>query len=174
MPVSKNARLVSRKTIHIEWGDCDPAQIVHFPRYFAYFDACTATLFQKAGLLKRKMLTTYQIVGIPLVDVHASFKSPSRFSDNVIVESEIIEWGRSSFRVRHRLFNKDILAVECFETRVWAALSATDPERIESKPVPREVMARFSATESGSTKMSRSKISGNTNSRSETSRSKKR
>ena len=90
------------------------------------------------------MLKTYQIVGIPLVDVRASFKSPSRFSDTVTVESEITEWGRSSFCVRHRLFNKNVLAVECLETRVWAALSATDPERIESKPVPQEVIERFS------------------------------
>lgn len=141
-------KLVSRKTIHIEWGDCDPAQIVHFPRYFAYFDACTAALFQKAGLLKRQMLKTYQIIGIPLVDVHASFKTPSRFSDTVIVESEVAEWGRTSFRVRHRLFNKDVLSVECLETRVWAALSPTDPDRIEGKPVPQEVKDRFSAARS--------------------------
>jgi 4-hydroxybenzoyl-CoA thioesterase len=118
---------------------------VFYPRYFAYFDACTTALFKKAGLSKRQMLKTYQIVGIPLVDVHASFKVPSRFSDTVIVESEIAEWRRSSFCVRHRLFNKNVLAVECFEIRVWAAVSEADPERIESKSVPREVIAKFSA-----------------------------
>jgi len=143
--VSKQANITNRKKIHIEWGDCDPAQIVYYPRYFAYFDACTAALFKKAGLSKREMLKTYQIVGIPMVDLRASFKVPSRFSDTVIVESEITKWGRSSFCVRHRLYNRNILAVECFEIRVWAALSATDPEKIESRPIPREVVARFSA-----------------------------
>jgi 4-hydroxybenzoyl-CoA thioesterase len=143
--VSKKAAIINRKTIDIEWGDCDPAQIVHFPRYFAYFDACTTALFKKAGLLKRQMLKTYQIIGIPLVDVRTSFKAPSRFSDTVIVESEITEWGRSSFCVRHRLFNKDVLAVECFETRVWAAVANDDPECIQSKPVPLEVIEKFSA-----------------------------
>jgi 4-hydroxybenzoyl-CoA thioesterase len=137
--------LTNRKTIQIEWGDCDPAQIVYFPRYFAYFDACTTALFQKAGLPKREMLKTYQIIGIPMVDLRASFKSPSRLSDKVVVESEITEWRRSSFSVRHRLFNKNVLAVECFEIRVWAVLSSTDPERIEGQPVPREVIERFSA-----------------------------
>jgi 4-hydroxybenzoyl-CoA thioesterase len=156
--VSKKAKIVSRKKIFIEWGDCDPARIVYFPRYFAYFDACTTALFKKAGLVKREMLKTYQIIGIPLVDVRASFKAPSRFSDTVTVESEITGWGRSSFCVRHRLFNKDVLAVECFETRVWAALSATNPERIESKPVPQEIIERFSARkDAGNPKNSRSK-----------------
>jgi 4-hydroxybenzoyl-CoA thioesterase len=143
--VGKKANLTSRKTISIEWGDCDPAQIVYYPRYLAYFDACTTALFQKAGLSKRQMLKTYQIVGIPLVDLRASFKVPSRLSDTVIVESEITEWRRSSFCVRHQLFNKSVLAVECFEIRVWAVVSESDPEQIESKPVPREVIEMFSA-----------------------------
>jgi 4-hydroxybenzoyl-CoA thioesterase len=137
--------LTNRKTIQVEWGDCDPAQIVYYPRYFAYFDACTTALFKKAGLVKRQMLKTYQIVGIPMVDLRASFKAPSRFSDTVVVESEITEWRRSSFSVRHRLFNKNVLAAECFEIRVWTAVSESDPERIESKPVPREVVEMFSA-----------------------------
>ncbi|MGA6980010.1 MAG: acyl-CoA thioesterase [Candidatus Sulfotelmatobacter sp.] len=144
--MSKKTNLTNRKTIHIEWGDCDPAQIVYFPRYLEYFDACTAALFNKAGLPKRQMLKTYDIVGIPLVEVRASFNAPSRFSDSVVVESEITKWRRSSFSVHHRLFNKDsVLAVECFEVRVWAAASEADPERIESKPVPREVIRMFSA-----------------------------
>ena len=83
-----------------------------------------------------------------MVDLRASFKVPSRFSDTVVVESEITEWRRSSFSVRHRLFNKGVLAVECFEIRVWAAVSESDPERIESKPVPREVIEKFSVERS--------------------------
>ena len=136
--------LTNRKAIHIEWGDCDPAQIVHYPRYLTYFDACTTALFKKAGLSKRQMLKTYQIVGIPMVDLRASFKAPSRFSDTVVVESEITEWSRSSFCVRHRLFNKHVLAVECSEIRVWAVTSEADPDQIESRPVPHEVIERFS------------------------------
>jgi 4-hydroxybenzoyl-CoA thioesterase len=147
--VSKRANLTNRKTIQIEWGDCDPAQIVHFPRYLAYFDACTTALFKKAGLAKRQMLKTWGIVGIPVVDLRASFKAPSRFTDTVIVESEITEWRRSSFCVHHRLFNKNVLAVECFEIRVWTAVSQADPERIEGKPVPREVIAMFSGKNQG-------------------------
>ena len=135
--------IVSRRTIDIEWGDCDPAQIVHFPRYFNYFDACTTALFKKAGLTKRKMLKTYRIIGVPMVDVRATFIAPSRFSDSVVIESEVTEWRRSSFCVRHRLFNQKLLAVECFETRVWTARSPLGEEEIESKPVPQKVIAMF-------------------------------
>jgi len=62
---------VHRKQIYVEWGDCDPAGIVYYPRYFEYFDACTNALFESAGLPKPDLLRTYGIMGIPLVEAHA-------------------------------------------------------------------------------------------------------
>jgi 4-hydroxybenzoyl-CoA thioesterase len=135
--------MINRKTIHIEWGDCDPAQIVYYPRYFEYFDSCTAALFAKAGMSKHEMLKTYGIIGYPLVEVRSRFMAPSHFSEDVVVESEVIEWRNSSFCIQHRLFKGKTLAVECLETRVWAVRSATDPEKIQSRPIPREVIERF-------------------------------
>ena len=135
--------LTNRKTIHIEWGDCDPAGIVYYPRYFAYFDNCTSALFQAADLPKYQMLKTYGIMGIPMVDTRARFVAPSRFGDEVVVESSIVQWNRSSFEVYHQLFRGDVLAVECWETRVWAGRVEGDPEKIEGRAVPDEVIARF-------------------------------
>jgi 4-hydroxybenzoyl-CoA thioesterase len=137
--------LTNRKTIHVEWGDCDPAGIVYYPRYFAYFDNCTAALFEAAGLPKHEMLKTYGILGIPMVDTRARFLAPSKFGDDIVIESSITEWRRSSFDVQHKVFKGDLLAVECFETRVWAVRSKNDPETIEGQAVPQDVMARFGA-----------------------------
>ena len=39
--------LKNTRTIRIQWGDCDPAGIVFYPRYFEWFDACTILLFEK-------------------------------------------------------------------------------------------------------------------------------
>ena len=140
--------LRNRKKIHIEWGDCDPAGIVYYPRYFAYFDNCTAALFAAAGLPKHEMLRDYQIVGIPMVDTRARFLAPSRFGDDVEVETAIVEWRRSSFDVQHRLFHGEKLAVECFETRVWAARN--DFGGIEGRPVPDDVIQKLGGARSGS------------------------
>jgi 4-hydroxybenzoyl-CoA thioesterase len=137
--------LSNKKTIHIEWGDCDPAGIVYYPRYFAYFDNCTAALFEAAGLPKYQMLKTYGIVGIPMVDTRARFLAPSKFGDDIVVESCISEWRRSSFDVQHKVFKGNLLAVECSETRVWAVRSKTDPDGIEGMAVPQDVIARFGA-----------------------------
>jgi len=141
-----------RKTISIEWGDCDPANIVYFPRYFEYFDGCTTALFTHLGLAKPKLFEKYGIIGIPVVDVKARFIAPSRFSNEVVVQSEIIGWRRSSFSVRHQLFNRGALAVECDETRVWTAMSATKRGKMESRPIPPEVVRKFSANSTSARK----------------------
>lgn len=140
--------LTNRQEIRIEWGDCDPAGIVYFPRYFEFFDACTRALFERAGLFKRDMLKTYEIVGIPVVDMKANFKIPSRFGDDVAVLSSVTKWGTSSFVVHHLLMKGDAIAIECFETRVWAGNRNGDPERLEARTIPDAIKAKFGAADS--------------------------
>src|SRR5437879_1825794 len=134
--------LKNRKSIRIEWGDCDPAGIIFFPRYFAYFDACTHALLERAGCRQRDMQSEYGILGFPLVDVRAQFIIPTRYDDDVVVESGVAEFGRTSFQVQHQLFKDDALAVEAFETRVCVALIGEKPGKMEARPIPPEIVKK--------------------------------
>ena len=136
--------LVNRRTLRIEWGQCDPAGIVFYPHYFIIFDTSTGWLFERTGLTPRAMRLKYGIVGIPVVDVGATFRAPCRFDDEVIVESQVGEWGRSSFTVRHRILNNGNLALEGFEKRVWAAPHPERAGAIQAQPVPAEIIASLS------------------------------
>ena len=132
-----HAVVMSSRKIVIEWGDCDPAGIVFFPRYFAFFDACTWALFTLAlGMRKSELIKHHGIIGCPMVDVRARFLIPSTYGDEVTIESRVQEFRRSSFDVQHRLLRSDQLAVECLETRVWAGVDPEDPMRLRSQPVP--------------------------------------
>ena len=132
----------------IEWGDCDPAGIVYNPRYFEWFDAATAGLFASAlGMTKAAMVARYGIVGIPLVESRATFRTPCSYGEEVQIESATAEFRRSSFDVRHRLLRADgELAVEGFETRVWVGRHPDKPGGIKAQLIPEEVMARFGMT----------------------------
>jgi 4-hydroxybenzoyl-CoA thioesterase len=135
---------VNRREVTIEWGDCDPAGIVFFPNYLRYFDAATNTLFLSAlGLTKYEMIRKYGITGIPLVDVGARFFIPSVFGEVVTIESAVAEIKRSSFRMQHLLLKGDVLAVEGFETRVWTGRDPNDPDKLKSRPIPDEVIAKL-------------------------------
>jgi 4-hydroxybenzoyl-CoA thioesterase len=136
--------LTHTRELTIEWGDCDPAGIVFYPRYFAMFDASTAALFARAlGMRKAKMLETYGIVGIPMVDTRARFISPASFGDEVTIETSLSEFRRSSFDVRHRLMRDGDMLVEGFEARVWVTRHPEDPGRIKAQAIPQDVIAKF-------------------------------
>ena len=138
--------LTNRRTVSVEWGDCDAAGIVYFPRYFEWFDASTAALFRRAGLEKHALIATFGIVGYPVVDTRARFIRSSTFGDTVDIETSISRWGRSSFDVQHRLLRGEELAVEGFETRVWAVRAPGEPSGIKSQAIPAEVIERFSGS----------------------------
>ena len=139
-----------RRTFRIEFGDCDPAGIVWYPRYFGFFDAATASLFEAAGFPKRSLPARFGSIGFPMVDTRAKFILPSRYGEDIVVESRVSAFRRSSFDVEHKVFKGDasgneVLAIEAWETRVWVGKHPDDPQAIKSRPIPDEVIARMSA-----------------------------
>jgi 4-hydroxybenzoyl-CoA thioesterase len=132
---------VNTRTVRIEWGHCDPAGIIFYPRYFEIFDASTALLFEAAlGMTKFEMLKRLGLAGIPLVRTRAKFFKPTRFGDDVTVQSTIT-FGRSSFEVEHRLALHGDLCAEGNEKRVWTVRDAQG--KLASQPIPAEVIEKF-------------------------------
>jgi len=135
---------VFRRQMTIEWGHCDPAGIVFNSRFFEFFDHSTWLLFEAAlGVKPQDLARTYGVIGIPLVDARANFLKPAKFGDAIEIASRVAEFRRSSFDVEHTISVGGALAVEGGETRVWAARSTDDPEKIAALPIPAEVIARF-------------------------------
>ena len=133
--------LSNTRTVRIEWGDCDPAGIIFYPRYFEIFDASTAALFEHAlGIIKFEMFKTLEFAGWPLVNTQARFLKPTRFGDDVTVLSAI-KFGRTSFEIEHKLSVKGELCAQCTEKRVWTVRDAQG--HLKSHPVPDEVRAKF-------------------------------
>lgn len=137
--------LVHRRDVEIEWGDCDAAGIVFYPRYFAMFDASTAYLLEAAlGMKKIAWTRKYGIVGIPMVDTGAKFAIPSRYGDVITIESQATDIRRSSFDVAHRVLKDGMLAIEAHETRVWAGRDPDDATRIKAAAIPAAVVEALS------------------------------
>lgn len=132
----------SQREVTIEWGDCDPADIVFYPNYFRWFDASTASHFKAAGLPKPDLIRRFNVVGFPMVDTRATFHIPSKHGDTIIIETRFMNFGRSSFEVEHRLMRGNQLAVEGFEKRVLVK-KRNDGSGITSFPIPDEIRSLF-------------------------------
>jgi len=136
---------VNRIRIRVEFGDCDPANIVFFANYFRWFDECTSALFRAAGLPLGELFKSHGVIGIPLVDASARFLIPSKYGDELFVESSVTEWRKSSFVISHKFRRDGELVMEGSETHVWAAAHPTNAHRMKSVPLPREVIRKLSA-----------------------------
>lgn len=138
MSMQTNTRIV-----RIEWGDCDPAGIIYYPRYFEIVDAATAALFERAlGMTKYHFVKHYGFAGFPVVTTRARFIKPTRYGDDVNVESTVA-FGSSSFTVEHKMSLNGEPVCECTEKRVWVGRDPADPGRIKSQPIPATVREKF-------------------------------
>jgi len=136
--------LTNTRLIRIQWGDCDPAGIVFYPRYFEWFDASTILLFEKAtGMNKIAMLEKYNGAGLALLEARANFKVASHYGEDIQIETQVKEFRRSSFFVEHTVTKGGVLALEGFETRLWTTRDPADPRRLKSGTMPPEVVAGF-------------------------------
>jgi 4-hydroxybenzoyl-CoA thioesterase len=127
----------------VEFGDCDPAGIVFYPRFFAMFDAATAFLLEAAtGMPRSELIQKYAIIGWPMVDTRAVFREPVTFDDKVRIDSLVVRLGRSSLTIEHKLVRNSMLCVECSEIRVWTARLPNEP-RLGSVPIPEELRRRL-------------------------------
>jgi 4-hydroxybenzoyl-CoA thioesterase len=133
------------RTVRIEWGDCDPAGIIFYPRYFEIFDTSTTVLFETAlGMTKRRFLVAHAFAGYPVLTTRAQFIRPTTFGDTVQVSSTIT-FGTSSFGVEHELSRDGEICAKGQEKRVWVVRDPADPAKLKSHPIPQAVLEKFQA-----------------------------
>ena len=121
----------------IEFGDCDPAQIVFYPNFLRWMDAASLQFFVACGLPPwRELERSDGIIGMPIVDVSARFLRPATYGDAIDIETSIVEWRRTSFVLRHVIRRDDDVLVEGREIRIFAMRHPEDPARIRAVRLP--------------------------------------
>jgi 4-hydroxybenzoyl-CoA thioesterase len=134
--------LANTRTVLVEFGDCDPSGIVYNPNYFVWFDSSVHALLTHGGLPFKEMVAELGIDGIPVVEYRTKFSSPSRWGDELRIESRIVKLHRCAFDIAHRVVNAGVVAVECAETRVLTAVDAQG--RAKARELPDRLVALLS------------------------------
>jgi 4-hydroxybenzoyl-CoA thioesterase len=125
--------------VAVEFGDCDPAGIVYFPNFYRWMDAGSRHWFVHRGFPTwRDTEAAFGLVGTPIVDVQTRFLKPAQYGDQLLVDTAVLEWRRSSFVQRHRIWRADTLLVEGIEVRVFAR-RGEGGQGIRAMPVPEAV-----------------------------------
>ena len=141
-------------TVHVEFGDCDPAGIVWFPNFFRWIDAASRNFFTQCGVPRWEETTrTLGVIGTPLVDTHSRFLKTASYGDTLAVHVTVKEWRDKSFVQAYRITRESItredaqgtheskseLIMECEEVRIFAATRNDGKNSIRAVPVPASI-----------------------------------
>ena len=132
--------LSNTRTVTVEFGHCDPSGIVYNPNFFIWFDVSVHALLTHGGVSLKTAIAEFGIDGIPVAEYKVRFLAPSRWGDELLIETSVVKLHRCAFDIRHRVFNSGTLAVECDETRVCTAF---DPlrGRVKARPWPKQLLS---------------------------------
>ena len=87
--------------VEVRFGDCDPAGIVYFPRFFHLFHEAMETWFAAGLGLSYAGLIVERRLGFPAVHSEADFKAPCALGDVITVEMTVARLGRSSLGLEY-------------------------------------------------------------------------
>ena len=91
--------------IDVRFGDCDPAGVVYFPRFFDWFHQAMESWFDQAlGLPYAEVLQRH---GFPAVHTEADFIKPSTMGEQIRILLRIGKIGASSFRLDYEVLGPD-------------------------------------------------------------------
>lgn len=68
----------------VRWGDCDAARVVWFPRFLEWVEEAEEEMFSALGHPRPQLLERFNF-GMPRVELHTDFHSPTRAGDTVRV-----------------------------------------------------------------------------------------
>jgi 4-hydroxybenzoyl-CoA thioesterase len=127
-------------TVHVEFGDCDPASIVWFPNFFRWIDAASRNFFTQCGVPRWEETTrTMGVIGTPLVDTHSRFLQTASYGDTLQIHVTVKEWRDKSFVQTYRITREDVLIMECEEVRIFAATRNDGKNSIRAVAIPASI-----------------------------------
>jgi 4-hydroxybenzoyl-CoA thioesterase len=140
--------------VQVAWGDCDPAGIVFYPRFYAWMDMGSHVLARAMGIAREQTLPPHpDLLGFPVVGTQAEFLAPARIDDVLEVRTRVARVGRSSLSLSHEVLRVEPSGAEELlargrEDRVFIGRDERGQMRSrEITPHMREVLERYAVTD---------------------------
>jgi 4-hydroxybenzoyl-CoA thioesterase len=131
--------------IEVRFGDCDPAGIVYFPRFFDFFHQAMETWFPTHLGLGYDEFVRVRKLGLPAVHTQADFERPSRFGDRIEIHQRVTKLGRSSIGFAYEVHGDDGRRATGRSVCVVMDLDEHSAEHGKAVAIPEQLRARILA-----------------------------
>jgi acyl-CoA thioester hydrolase len=123
--------------VAVYYEDTDAGGVVYYANYLKYFERARTLFFQ----FKQVPLDRFHRDGVvfTVAEAEVQYKSPARYGDVLLVQTDLVELQSASFRFRHIIKNKRTGTLVCAGSTRMVCVNA------EGKPtrLPPEVKERF-------------------------------
>lgn len=89
----------------VRFGECDPAGVVYYPRYFDWFHRTMEEWFGEG--LGRPYHEVLDELGFPSVHAEADYKAPCRMGESIAVHLQVARLGRASVTLQLQVRGPD-------------------------------------------------------------------
>jgi 4-hydroxybenzoyl-CoA thioesterase len=129
--------------IPVRFGDCDPAGILYYPRYFDLYHQTMEQWFSDALGLPYADVLRERKIGVPTVSAKTEYRAPLEFGDIASVTLRIEEIGTTSLRFVYEVRGPGgRLCAEAWIVTVWMDLNPAHERFRRSIPAPPDVRAQ--------------------------------
>lgn len=137
----------------MRFGDCDPAGIVYYPRFFDIFHEAMEAWFRGALRYRYDRVILGDKIGFPTVHCAADFKIPAIMGDELGIEVRVPKIGRTSIHFDYQVRSADDPAAPLrLRGESVSVVMDLDPARETFRrplEVPGDLRARIEAFRSG-------------------------
>jgi len=126
--------MVKNNTEHrVRYSDTDHFGVVYYAKYLDWFEAGRTEILREKGItyadLEKKGIFA------PVVEVKVNYKSPGRYDDIILLETEIVKIGNTSIKFDYKVLRKKDkkLLAEAYTVNVFIN------KDMKPVPVPEEI-----------------------------------
>jgi 4-hydroxybenzoyl-CoA thioesterase len=126
-------------TVKVRFGDCDPAGIVFYPRYFEMINNLVEDWCANGLGLSFRELVKERELGLPAVSIQTDFVATSTLGDTLTAELTVLKLDNSSITTSIRLIG----AGGDDRVRATLVLVLMDMKKAKATPIPEPMRARI-------------------------------
>lgn len=124
--------------LRVTWADTDAAQVVHFSKFFVYFERTEEEFYRSLGFsfsdLRNKGLW------LPRVEAFCQYKKPARFDDTLEIQLTVEELKEKSVKLGFSVTKKE--TAELLATG-YVVVVAADRNTGKATPIPKEFVDKL-------------------------------